>query len=511
MRMAICFKYWDDCVDPQDLEALWMDPEVKNEWINAGETKGQKVHLSRDPDVQSFLTQTEMKDMICAFAELESDRQPIATREISEQFIARAHKGGVKKATHKSTLQSWRRYLSVKESLPSRKVFEVAPMLNDPSASATPAQKTKGAANTTWDSSVSPEYMEEMWNHPYVSKEWSKSGEKRGKVGFSHDAEKRPYLSRIELRAIAEIIISKHFSTRAVRPVSLQVFLDDMANSEEHILILPFMARGHLIPFLALARQIHQTTNFTITITATPLNTAYLRLPSLPTPTTPTASELPLSPSIALTTTYPPTPRLCLSPKLSPSSTHPLPSNPPPATSTPSNFLVDSLSLDLPLDNCCIYSLCALAEIVSMHFVNGVGLHLGIMGIDYSTASWLYKDLGYKAYIVESADDLTKPSVSMYFGTAAAAYINWLSQYEGRERDPQFVIQAYLAGPKNINLQETGPLWLKFEEALSRYENLKKDQGSCTILYADKSHVYISGSFMCKIILSDCIAIENTK
>lgn len=60
-RMAVSFKYWDDCVDPQDMEALWADPEVRSEWINAGETKGQKVHLSRDPDGQPYLTQTEMK------------------------------------------------------------------------------------------------------------------------------------------------------------------------------------------------------------------------------------------------------------------------------------------------------------------------------------------------------------------------------------------------------------------------------------------------------------------
>ncbi|KAH7841144.1 hypothetical protein Vadar_026144 [Vaccinium darrowii] len=40
--------------------------------------------------------------------------------------------------------------------------------------------------------------------------------------------------------------------------------------------MLPFMAHGHLIPFLALARLIHQSTNFTITIATTPLNTAYL-------------------------------------------------------------------------------------------------------------------------------------------------------------------------------------------------------------------------------------------
>ena len=43
-----------------------------------------------------------------------------------------------------------------------------------------------------------------------------------------------------------------------------------------------------------------------------------------------------------------------------------------------------------------------------------------------------------------------------------------------RERPPQFVVQAYLAGPKNVNFQETGPMWLKFEEALSYYEDIKK-------------------------------------
>lgn len=34
--------------------------------------------------------------------------------------------------------------------------------------------------------------------------------------------------------------------------------------------------------------------------------------------------------------------------------------------------------------------LCALAEVVNMRFVNGVGPRPGIMGIDYSTAFWLY-------------------------------------------------------------------------------------------------------------------------
>ncbi|XP_075663565.1 UDP-glycosyltransferase 92A1-like [Castanea sativa] len=47
-------------------------------------------------------------------------------------------------------------------------------------------------------------------------------------------------------------------------------------DSREHIVMLPFMAHGHLIPFLALARQIQQRTGFIITIATTKLNIQYL-------------------------------------------------------------------------------------------------------------------------------------------------------------------------------------------------------------------------------------------
>ncbi|KAF7834852.1 uncharacterized protein G2W53_009711 [Senna tora] len=89
--MAVSFSYWDDCVDPLDLEAMWSVPEVSTEWLKAGESRGKRVHLSRDPDGQPYLTQTEMRAvaeiviarhfpsqidpaMVCAIAELESDR-----------------------------------------------------------------------------------------------------------------------------------------------------------------------------------------------------------------------------------------------------------------------------------------------------------------------------------------------------------------------------------------------------------------------------------------------------
>ncbi|KHG22938.1 3D-(3,5/4)-trihydroxycyclohexane-1,2-dione hydrolase [Gossypium arboreum] len=60
-RMSVSFKYWDECADPEDMEAMWNHPEVRTEWTDAGETEGQRVHLSRDPDGQPYLTQTEMR------------------------------------------------------------------------------------------------------------------------------------------------------------------------------------------------------------------------------------------------------------------------------------------------------------------------------------------------------------------------------------------------------------------------------------------------------------------
>lgn len=59
--MGDSFRYWDDCVEPEDMEAMWMDPGVHKEWISVGETKGKKVHMAWDPDGQPYLTETEMK------------------------------------------------------------------------------------------------------------------------------------------------------------------------------------------------------------------------------------------------------------------------------------------------------------------------------------------------------------------------------------------------------------------------------------------------------------------
>ncbi|KAF8014215.1 hypothetical protein BT93_H0147 [Corymbia citriodora subsp. variegata] len=51
----------------------------------------------------------------------------------------------------------------------------------------------------------------------------------------------------------------------------------DDSQSHGHIVMLPFMAHGHLIPFLALARRIRRLTPFAVTLATTRLNLRYLR------------------------------------------------------------------------------------------------------------------------------------------------------------------------------------------------------------------------------------------
>ncbi|KAH0676646.1 hypothetical protein KY285_024447 [Solanum tuberosum] len=49
-----------------------------------------------------------------------------------------------------------------------------------------------------------------------------------------------------------------------------------MSDHQEHIVILPYLALGHMIPFIALAKKIQEKTNYKITIVSTPLNVKYL-------------------------------------------------------------------------------------------------------------------------------------------------------------------------------------------------------------------------------------------
>ena len=76
----------------------------------------------------------------------------------------------------------------------------------------------------------------------------------------------------------------------------------EIGKKDGHIVMVPFMAHGHLIPFLALTRQIHESTNFTITIANTHLNIQDLKsaissISSSPTTNDLNLAELPFSPT----------------------------------------------------------------------------------------------------------------------------------------------------------------------------------------------------------------------
>ncbi|KAK8479266.1 hypothetical protein V6N11_064494 [Hibiscus sabdariffa] len=422
----VSFKYWDECVDHEDMEAMWNRPAVRKEWTDVGESQGQKVHLSRDPDGQPYLTQTEMRavakivtsrhfdthiepEMICAIAELESNRQPLAMQhdkktkvttvgimqispttvewligecQISlykveedpdilyrpfvnvyfgatylkwlsnfenkvrtEEFIIRAYKGGTKKATHKSTLPYWKRYLSVKETFtPRYKKNSDGPAIAQVLTSTTaPVPLDSEDVCLYWDTRVSPDDMNQLWNHPEICNEWNKANQKRGKVLFTLDNERKPYLTQLELKEVAEIIVSRYFSEKGVKPAVL----------------------------------------------------------------------------------------------------------------------------------------CALAELVSKRYVDGIEGRIGLMGIDYSTAFRLYTELEFRDYPVGYVEDLTKPFVSVYFG---AAYFTWLSTYGGSQRNMEFIVQAYISGPENVNPEETCPHWSEFEQALTTYDIRERNGGRCTVM-----------------------------
>ncbi|OIV92517.1 hypothetical protein TanjilG_02280 [Lupinus angustifolius] len=358
--MATSFTYWDDCVDLQDLEAMWEVPEVRTEWLKAGEALADIV-ISRH--FQSKIDPS----MICAIAELESDRQLLVMRSDKDPTEATLGLMQLSSKTVKWLMRltgvyselGYRQYGEGDEYFLFRPFVNVyfgaacikwlskfdnkkpvivvrTPRNDAPEPSSKKSTDVVVASDDKyWDSRASPEDMADMWNHPEVRRHWKKSKEKRGKARFKQDENKTPYLSPVELKAVADIVLSKHFRTKKIKSTVL----------------------------------------------------------------------------------------------------------------------------------------CAIGEVVSKRFVNGFGDHPGIMGIDYSTAYWIYLELGYRAYKLETVHDLKCPFVSMYF---AAAYVAWLSEYEGRERTLDFVAQAYFVGPKKVKPQDNSPLWLNFVEALNKYEESKR-------------------------------------
>ena len=85
----------------------------------------------------------------------------------------------------------------------------------------------------------------------------------------------------------------------------------------------------------------------------------------------------------------------------------------------------------------------------------------GLMQTLWSTALWLYQDMGATAFSVATAQRLFDPTVSVYFG---AAYVNWLLRWKGVARSEDWIVMSYNGGPGADNSQTRNHL-RKYHEA----------------------------------------------
>lgn len=95
---------------------------------------------------------------------------------------------------------------------------------------------------------------------------------------------------------------------------------------------------------------------------------------------------------------------------------------------------------------------------------------VGLMQTLGKTAAWLW-EMGYRD--VQNGNrppdvtDLADPSIAMYFG---AAYLDYLSNYGGVNRDERFMVQAYNVGPaKAATLTGAGPYFEKYLAARAKF------------------------------------------
>ncbi|GJP83313.1 hypothetical protein CLOP_g13475 [Closterium sp. NIES-67] len=87
----------------------------------------------------------------------------------------------------------------------------------------------------------------------------------------------------------------------------------------------------------------------------------------------------------------------------------------------------------------------------------------GLMQVLQTTAEWLARDMGYRAYTVDWASSmLYRPFVGMYYGMA---YMTWLTTYNRVTRNEEYVVRAYNGGPGGWEKPSTAWHWSKYLKA----------------------------------------------
>ncbi|KAL2331011.1 hypothetical protein Fmac_018592 [Flemingia macrophylla] len=492
LGMAISFSYWDDCVDPQDLEAMWNVPEVSAEWLKDGEDRFQRVHLSRDPDGQSYLTQTEMRavtdiiirrhfhseidpGMICAIAELESDRQLLATNSCQKSKDPTV---GLMQLSPKNVEWLMRYWLDV---------YTLFHVLCNDYGSPTLTKACSELGYCSYAAEGKKEFLFKPFVNVYFGAAYIKWLSNFDNKKRSEEFIVRAYKGGTKMATHKSTLhywqcylsVKETFPSRkSVDDSPLPI--NDSAVDHSHPISSSENPRG-LLDFVWMF-------GCSVVLEMLCLHICWLQVKVCWSGVM--HDQFWYTNEDASVDTY-------WDSRVSPEDMEAMWNHhevrkawnrtkekrgkvrfahneeKKPYLSRVEMKAVADIVLFKYQNTLRIKStvLCAIGEVLSMRFVHGVGERLGIMGIDYSTAYRLYLEMGYRNYRLESADDLNNPFVSMYFG---AAYVAWLSEYDGRERTLEFFVQAYFVGPENVNPEDTSTLWLKFEETLSKYEETKR-------------------------------------
>eukprot|EP00850_Spirogloea_muscicola_P021884 SM000266S09829 [mRNA] locus=s266:33836:37055:+ [translate_table: standard] len=458
-------EFWDDWAAPPDMSALWRNPGVAAEWAARGSGSGKKVPMARLPGGRPVVTTTEMRAVadiiisrhfagrvdpvsVCAIAEVESGRQPLAYR--FEPHLGEASTGIMQ------VLQSTAEWLSRDMGYRAYTVDWANKMLYQPFVAV-----YVGAAYLNWLSTYAGKSV--LTACP---------SRKHGSMGM---------FQLVTDRSEEFVVRGYNGGPRGIEKASTQRYWTKYLLAKEALLL---KARAEVDKAVASAVAIAMAGASLPTSSLTArAGTAAVKaggpLPAAPAPylvptgtwiyweeraSTRDLAELHKDPRVAeewrkAGETGRGRIRFCRDQLSQPYLTK--------------NELQAVVDIVLRTHfsqkrGLSAAMLCTLAEIRSKRYLCGSGtVHNGLMQVDLATARWLSRDLGYGAYPASSQEDLWRPFASCYYG---AAYLHWLCNLDGRPRSEEFAVRSFLSGHALADSSQSLPFWKEYLKARVLYQ-----------------------------------------
>lgn len=489
-------KYWDDWADVEDMEAMWNHPEVCQEWLKVGEERGMKVHFSRNFDGKPYVTHTEMKGMaeiitrrhfkrldvamVCAIAEVESSRLPLAYRfepklgeastglmqtlqstaewlatdmgyrayviegasallyrpfvsvyfgcaylkwlstydgkKRNEEFMVRGYNGGPQGATKTSTVAYWNKYLQAKQSLPNTS--------ETPLIFVTPAVPLRPPSPVVAPPPPPPSVATQVNKH-----QGTRTNTVKGVARIPNDTQPTPS----SFKTAAAELNSRKSTTSSVKDTVVEPScLNPKLGKIKEVAVHPKNSKAK--PSSSANVHKKEWTYWDEKTSPEDLEEMW-RHPQVKKEWTDSNEKIGQV-------------RFARDAELRPY-----------LTTTEVKAVAEIVVFRHFAERVSPIMLRTIAEVSSKRRLYGADGISGVMQTAYPTAAWLYKDMGFKSYKLRSRDDLSNPFLAMYFG---AAYVCWLSTYNGRPRTDEFVLRAYYSGPNGVEEPSAGIFYQKY-------------------------------------------------